>query len=384
VPDRTGIDALDSLDRLNLTGMTGGEMLDVLKAWDRQAAWLAARTHRVMAVLSEQLLREFRADPITRTEDYPLMIAEIGTATRQSEFRVGKRWSAAHQLTRVLTETLAALQAGEISEYQAQLISEETFSLDPDDARDVEARVLPCAGRQTPAQLGRSVRTAIGKVDPDAANRRAKKAVKERDVWTRPLPDGMAELGATGPAAAIHAMFGALDARAEKPRLDDDTRLIGARRFDALLDSVLGAGAGRSVAAGRPASTKPDRGEPDHGAPDHPVRNDVASDDDPRHHVTTSDGTPTHVVPDDIPSACVISCDMTPTDVVPHDVLPDYIPMAPDSSATADHPSPRSCTSPWTYPPCSDCATTQPSSPATAHCPPPSPATSPPATPGGA
>jgi hypothetical protein len=61
-------------------------------------------------------------------------------------------------------------------------------------------------------------------------------------VWTRPLPDGMAELGACGPAAAIQAMFGALDARATKPRAVDDTRLIGARRFDALLHALTGPG----------------------------------------------------------------------------------------------------------------------------------------------
>jgi hypothetical protein len=324
VPDGTGMDALGSLDRLDLTGMTSGELLDVLKGLDRQAAWLAAKAHRVMARLSEQLVRQFQADPMTRAEDYPLMIAEIGAATRQSDVRVGKRWSTAHQLTRVVTETLATLQAGEISDYQAQLISEATFSLDPEDAVEVEARVLPKASRQTPAQLARSLRSAIIKIDPDAANQRAKRAVKDRNVWTRPLPDGMAELGATGPAAAIHALFGALDARAEKPRLAGDTRRIGARRFDALQDAVLGghpnATSSHPTATHvAPGSSAPDSAAPDNVAPDNVAPDNAAPDNAAPDNAAPDNAAPDNAAPDNA----------APDNAAPDNVARNYVPMGP-------------------------------------------------------
>jgi hypothetical protein len=147
IPAGTGVTALQSLVGLDLTGLSGRELLDVQLAWERNASWVAANIHRVVAASSARLMAEWSEGP-DGGPDHQLMVAEVAAATRQSEMRVWDRWQIAHRLTGVLTATLTALDAGQISDYHALIISKETELLSPTAAVKVETAVLPKAGQR--------------------------------------------------------------------------------------------------------------------------------------------------------------------------------------------------------------------------------------------
>lgn len=100
----------------------------------------------------------------------------------------------------------------------------------------MEARVLPKATRQTLGELGRALRRAVICAGPAAAQATHDAAVADRTVDMWALPDGMALLRTVGPAADVTAVYTALTALADRPVDDDDDRLAGARRFDALTE----------------------------------------------------------------------------------------------------------------------------------------------------
>jgi len=85
-------------------------------------------------------------------------------------------------LTWRLPDTGAALAAGSIDLDRARLIADATSVLGEKAAREVEAKVLPNAGRETRAQLQRRLRYAVIEADPEGAERRRRAAEREADV----------------------------------------------------------------------------------------------------------------------------------------------------------------------------------------------------------
>jgi hypothetical protein len=83
-----------------------------------------------------------------------------------------------------------------------------------DVAVEVCELVLPKAGSQTRAELGRSVRKALLKVDPDTEAQQHVAAKADRSVRIYPQPHGMAALVATLTAVEAETVFRALDAQA--------------------------------------------------------------------------------------------------------------------------------------------------------------------------
>jgi Domain of unknown function (DUF222) len=81
-----------------------------------------------------------------------------------------------------LSATRAALAAGRVDFYRAKLIAEATAVLSEDKARQVEAKVLPEAGGQTPARLRARLRQAVIAIDPEGAEQRRKDAERAADV----------------------------------------------------------------------------------------------------------------------------------------------------------------------------------------------------------
>jgi hypothetical protein len=104
-----------------------------------------------------------------------------------------------------LPATGEALQAGRIDLYRARRIAEATSMLSEQAAREVEAKVLPEAGRQTAAQLRERLRRAVIAVDPAAAERRRADAERQASVNLYADEDGTATLSGTGLPAELAA-----------------------------------------------------------------------------------------------------------------------------------------------------------------------------------
>jgi hypothetical protein len=220
------------LASVDAAGLCDFELVDALAGWARLAAWASAGQLAVVAELARR--RGPRVD--RSSQEWRCVADEVAAALRISGRAADAQLALALELTR-LPGTTAALAAGQIDVIKARVIAEATGPLSDDaDARAVEERVLPRAGRLTPGQLRAALAKAVLAVDPAAAEERHRKAVKERRVEFTPLPDGIAELRAIGPADDVAAVFTALDALARKAKTPGDPRGIDARRFDALSD----------------------------------------------------------------------------------------------------------------------------------------------------
>jgi hypothetical protein len=109
-------------------------------------------------------------------------VSEVSLALSMSH--VGASWWAGLgvALQWRLAVTGAALAAGDIDVQRARLICEATAALEDDQARAVEARVLPDAGQQTTGQLRAALRRAVIVADPRGADDRRRDAELRADV----------------------------------------------------------------------------------------------------------------------------------------------------------------------------------------------------------
>jgi Domain of unknown function (DUF222) len=133
--------------------------------------------------------------------------AEIVTATRLSDRMVQRQMGQTVEILDRFPATFEALAGGRISLTHARIIQDASTSLDgPETLARFEAAVLPCAEVQAPCRLRRVAAREAEKARPEALGARHERAVAERCVRVTPLPDGMAELAATLPAAVAYGI----------------------------------------------------------------------------------------------------------------------------------------------------------------------------------
>jgi hypothetical protein len=172
-------------------------------------------------------------DEFAPDELMPVLRLSKGGAGRQVELALALRYR--------LRATLAAMLAGQVDVVRARIISEATEDLTPAQAAEVEAKVLPRAGRQTYIALGISLGKAVLEADPEAAVRRRKKAEKRARVERWREHDGTGALaGRNLPPDDTLAADQALTALAQELR---DAGLDGPLdylRATALIDRIIG------------------------------------------------------------------------------------------------------------------------------------------------
>ncbi len=173
-------------------------------------AWAHARQLEAM----EQVATEQPAflDPTGRLVD-PAP-AEIATSLHWSTGAAAARVDLAQQLCAELPGVLAGLRAGRIDLPKAQEIAYGTCELDPGVRVRLAEQAIGYAEGHTRAQLRAWLTRRVAAIDPDAVQRRRKKAVRARRVWITPDTDGMATLGAYLSAEEAQACWNALAAGA--------------------------------------------------------------------------------------------------------------------------------------------------------------------------
>lgn len=169
--------------------------------------------------------------------------AQVALARRDSPARGGRHLGLAQALTRELPYTLAALEAGEISEWRATLVARETACLSVEHRRQVDAELA-----SRPGGIGALGDKAIAaearrigyRLDPHAVTNRASKAASDRRVSLRPAPDTMAWLGTLLPATQGVAAYAALSKYADAQRAAGDQRSRGQIMADAVVERLTG------------------------------------------------------------------------------------------------------------------------------------------------
>lgn len=176
--------------------------------------------------------------------------AELATALRMSERTVGQLVHESQAIARELPQTLAALQAGDISYRHAQRIIDHALSLPAESRDQFERDVLPVARTQSVAKLDRRARSIREQSHPCSLSERHSTAFADRSVTVQPARDGMAWLTAYLSLADAEACIDRLTSPA---RGCADGRTVTQRGADALVDlatrGVTGSGFGVGVRA---------------------------------------------------------------------------------------------------------------------------------------
>lgn len=127
-----------------------------------------------------------------------------------------------------------ALEDGQIDYPRAQAIVKALEDLPSDVAMAAQWEVIDKAPGRTLRQLQNDLSRAVIAVDPDHADERHRRARQRRYVSRpQPLPDGMARVSATLPAADAIAFTLALDSAARSAKHQGDKRTLDQLRADA-------------------------------------------------------------------------------------------------------------------------------------------------------
>jgi hypothetical protein len=174
---------------------------------------------------------------------------QVGLATRTSPSAAARQVSRARTLREHLPDTFALLRTGEVSEFVATLVVNETSHLDADDRRTVDAQLallLPGLGPRRAQSLARKLSIEI---DPAGAVTRASRARKDRRVGVRPAPDTMTVLSALLPCEQGVAAYASLRRHADARVAAGDGRSRSQIMADTLVERLTGQTTADAVSA---------------------------------------------------------------------------------------------------------------------------------------
>ena len=174
------------------------DLAAVAGSWRRIASWAQARELAAVAQIASRAAARDE-DIEVGADGRPARVAasaaaEVALELTMSQYGAAGWADLAVDLCWRLAATGEALAAGVIDLPRARLIAEATGMLSDDAARDVEARVLPVAGRQTPGMLRAALRRAVLTADPEGAERRRKEAERQAKVSLYPDQETTATL----------------------------------------------------------------------------------------------------------------------------------------------------------------------------------------------
>ncbi|CAM4041369.1 DUF222 domain-containing protein [Janibacter anophelis] len=142
---------------------------------------------------------------------------QVALARRCSPNQGDRHVGLAKALVEDLPHTMAALTAGQISEWRATIVARETACLTHEDRMEADRRIAGCLTTSGDKALAGAAHRATVDLDQEALVRRRARAVASRNVSVRPAPEGMAWLSVLGPVVEVVGAFAALRA-AEQAR----------------------------------------------------------------------------------------------------------------------------------------------------------------------
>jgi hypothetical protein len=267
-----GLAASEAAD-LDEYGLTG-----VAVAGQRLASWAQAAELTAVAQVASRTAAADKNIGV-REDGRPARVGrdatgQVSLALSMSEYTAAVWADLAVTLSWRLQATGEALSAGRIDLYRARLIAEATSVLAEATAREVEAKVLPGAGQETPAQLRERLRRAVIAADPAAADRRRADAERQAGVNLYPDADGTATLAGNGfPAVLAAAAMARITAMARARKEAGLGGGLDLHRAQVMLGLLLGTLPPTPPAEGAPPDQPPaddaDAGPTD-GAPGDP------------------------------------------------------------------------------------------------------------------
>jgi len=231
------------LSSIDPSGLSVQGRLDYLRRVEAAKAMLSALESRGTVAMAG-------ADGSDSMRDRHVAM-EVAQLRRVGESSASSGIATARALHVEFPKFLAALEAGEVSEWHCRvLVSETVHVTDRATIAALQERLLPKAKRKTPGQFRSEVRKAVADLDAAREADRVARARAGRYVTCKQLPDGLGYLGIVTDWPTISAMHqqNTLDATAMKKtrggakavQAGDDDALMDACRADAFATRMLG------------------------------------------------------------------------------------------------------------------------------------------------
>ena len=222
-------------------------LIERIAALERLKAAAAAGQARLTAALDTARRSAEAAAGVPAERRGRGVAAEVALARRDSPVRGGRHLGFAKALVHEMPHTLAALEAGALSEWRATILVRESACLDAEDRRRLDEEM--CRGTSGldglgDAELAAAAKAIAYRLDPHAVVDRAAKAENDRVVTIRPAPDTMTYVTALLPVAQGVSVYAALKREAD---VCFDGRSRGQVMADTLVERVTGRPAGQAV-----------------------------------------------------------------------------------------------------------------------------------------
>jgi hypothetical protein len=200
----------------------------------------AAGQARLTAALDHKRRAREKAEGVPAAKRCRGLANEIALARHDSPNRGGRHLGFARALVYEMPHTLAALEAGALSEWRATLIVRESACLTVEDRGKLDAKM--CADQSEldgkgDKKIAAMAKTIAYELDPQAVVDRAVRAERERTVTTRPAPDNMVYLTALLPLTQGISVYAALRRHADTTFDDRSRNQVMA---DTLVERVTG------------------------------------------------------------------------------------------------------------------------------------------------
>ena len=228
-------------------GAEESELVEGIAALERLKAAAAARQARLTAAFDARRRAAEAAAGLPAARRGQGLAAEVALARRDSPARGSRHLGFAKALVHEMPHTLAALEAGVLSEWRATLVVRESACLDVEDRRRLDAELCSDVGQLEgvgDAALTAAAKAIAYRLDPQAVVDRAARAREDRTVTIRPAPDTMTYVSALLPVAQGVSVYAALKREADTCC---DGRSRGQVMADALVERVTGRPAGQPV-----------------------------------------------------------------------------------------------------------------------------------------
>jgi hypothetical protein len=207
---------------------------------ERSKAAAAAEQARATATLDDVRRRAEAERGIPAGRRGRGLASEVALARRDAPNRGSRHLGFAKALVHEMPHTLAALEAGALSEWRATLIVRESACLTVEDRRALDAEL--CADRSSlegrgDARIAADAKSIAYRLDPQAVVDRAVRAETERTVTIRPAPDTMTYLTALLPMTQGVSVYAPLKRTADTC---GDGRGRGQVMADTLVERITG------------------------------------------------------------------------------------------------------------------------------------------------
>jgi hypothetical protein len=207
---------------------------------ERVKSAAAAGQARAAAALDEKRRADEAAAGVPKAKQGRGLASEVALARRDSPTRGGQHLGLAKALVHEMPHTLAAMEAGALSEWRATLIARESACLAVEDRRTLDAELCADVSRlegKGDARITAAAKEIAARLDAQAVVDRAAKAEADRTVTIRPAPDCMTYVTVLLPVKQGVGVYAALR-RAADTTFDDRSR--GQVMADTVVERVTG------------------------------------------------------------------------------------------------------------------------------------------------